>query len=150
MATPNIKVLEVTRGKISDEVGFRDSDFSFSVDEEIQDFEVRADSTSRMDGILLEKPEIQKCSESIICSEAPVVKDFIVAPDEPIQGNIHFTELTRGDKEYEVQIYVQKKKMVFGIEFIVYINIRHKRARIENVYSNICSIWRDSRVYNRS
>lgn len=110
MTTPNIEILEITRNKISDEVGYQDSDFTFTVDKEIQDFEVRADSTSRLDGILLERPSIQKCSESIICSESLIAKDFVVKPNEEIKGNIHFSELTKGDKEYDISIYVQEKE----------------------------------------
>lgn len=108
MTSPKITVTEVTRGKISDEIGYQDSDFTFTVDADIMDFEVRADSTSRMDGIIVEKPDILCCSETLPCNTT-TVKDFSVEAGTPINGNINYTELTLGDKEYSVEIYVQKK-----------------------------------------
>ena len=110
MADPNITVDNITRNKISDETGYTDCDFDFSVDQRIIDFEVRASSTSRMDGIIVEQAEVQKCSNRILCSSTNTVKDFNVAPNIPINCNINYTELTLGDGEYPIQIYVQAKE----------------------------------------
>lgn len=83
---PIITVTNYTKDTISDEVGYQTSTVTFESDQDLVEWEARADGTGHGSGTL-------------------VGSGGAVTADTPVQFDVDYTELIGGDKTYQINVY---------------------------------------------
>ena len=113
MSQPNIEIKNISKTKISNVEGVNQCTFQFVCDTPIEDFDVRGDG-DRESGIVVERAEHLYCSESLICSDDLACFEYEAFTNEPVNVIIDYDELTRGDKDYLIKVFVKSKGGVWS------------------------------------
>lgn len=108
MSQPNIDIVNINKTKISDEETMDQCTFQFICDEDIDDFDVRADG-DRLTGIVVERASHLYCSDNIVCNSSLSCFEYMTLAGTPVDVIIDWNELTRGDMEYQINVYVKVK-----------------------------------------
>ena len=83
---PTINIISYTLDKISDEVGYQTSTVTFQSDQDLVEWEARADGTGHGSGLL-------------------VGSGGSVTANTDVTFDVDYTELTQGDKTYQINVY---------------------------------------------
>ncbi|HMA60165.1 MAG TPA: hypothetical protein VKN64_07715 [Halanaerobiales bacterium] len=83
---PTINIVGYTKDKISDEVGYQTSTVTFQSDQDLVEWEARADGTGHGSGLL-------------------VGSGGSVTANTDVTFDVDYTELTQGDKTYQINVY---------------------------------------------
>lgn len=114
MTVPIIEIVEVSKTKISDEVGMDQSQVTFKcTNTNLQAFELRAvkipGEVGRGKGLLVEKDGALYPSDTLSPSETLFPRDYYLSMNSVQIAYIDNEELTQGDGSYIISIYAKSE-----------------------------------------
>lgn len=111
MANPIVTITDISTTRISQQPTKNISDIKFTIDKDIQQFEVRAVKVpgvpSQGVGILVEKDDAIRCDETLVCDEILPCSEYFLAQGIEQPADITAPELTDGEGDYTITAYVR-------------------------------------------